>query len=544
MERSSRASRSGSSTRRAEALPFAGAALLVAALSIPYLVFEPASADLAAQTFRADLWDTSGWVLWNDAWYSGHLVPGYSLIYPPLGALLGARLVGVLSALVAALAFTALVRRERPTAAGTVAALWFALGAGAALYTGRMTFLLGAAFGILALLALPRGPLAAVLAALAALSSPVAGLFAGIAAAAIFLAGRRREGLWLGGGATVATLALVLAFPVGGWQPFAISAFWWVALACVLAAFLVPAEHRALRIGIVIYAVLLVAVFFVETPIGSNAPRLGALVAGPVAAFALLDRRPRLLALLAVPLLYWQLAAPVGDLLRGTGDPATEEAFYEPLIDQLDARSQGRPARVEIPSTLERWESVYVAEHHPIARGWMRQLETGDTGDFTDQDLTTEIYERWLRERGVSFVALPNATLDYLSEEAGWLLSHGSMPFLREAWRDDDWTLWEVLPPDGGRFVPGAALAEGGARVSELGPDGFTVEVPGPGEYLLRMRWTSYFEVAEGDACAEDAGAESTRLVVPEDAAGPQTVRVDARLSLDGMLGRQASCAG
>lgn len=544
MGRSSRASRSGSSTRRAELLPFAAAALVVAALAVPYLVLEPASTDLAAQTFRADLWDRSGWVLWNEAWYSGHLVPGYSLIYPPLGGLLGPRLLGALSALAAALAFTALVRREKPNLAGTVAAAWFALGAAALLYTGRMTFILGAAFGLLALLALPRGPLAAALAALAALASPVAGLFAGIAAAALFLSGRRREGLWLGGGATVATLALVLAFPVGGWQPFAVSAFWWVALACILAALLLPAEHRTLRIGIAIYALLVIAVFVVPSPIGSNAPRLGSLVAGPLAAYALLDRRPKLLALLAVPLLYWQLAAPVGDLIRGTGDPSTEESFYEPLLDQLEARSEGRPMRVEIPSTFERWEAVFVAERFPLARGWMRQLETDDTDDFTDQRLTVEIYERWLRERGVSFVALPHATLDYLAEEPSWLLYYDSTPFLREVWSDDDWTLWEVLPADGGRFEPGEALADGGAVVTELEPDGFAVAVPGPGEYLLRMRWTSYFEVTGGDACVEDAGGESTRLVVPDHASGPETVRVDARLSLDGLLGRQRACAG
>jgi hypothetical protein len=285
-------------------------------------------------------------------------------------------------------------------------------------------------------------------------------------------------------------------------------------------------------------------VFAVATPIGSNAPRLGALVAGPIAALALLDRRPRLLALLAIPLLYWQLAAPVGDLLRGTGEPETEASFYAPLIEQLDARAEGRPVRVEVPSTRERWEAVYVAERFPLARGWMRQLETDDTDEFTEQDLTAEDYERWLRDRGVSFVALPNATLDYLSEEAGWLLSYGSTPFLREVWRDDDWTLWEVLPPGGGRFVPGRALADGGASVTELGPDGFTVQTPGPGEYTLRMRWTSYFDVTAGHACVEDAGGESTRLVVPGDAAGPQTVRVDARLSLDGLVGRERSCAG
>jgi hypothetical protein len=544
MERSSRASRSGSSTRRAEALPVAGAALVVVALAVPYLVLEPASTDLAAQTFRADLWDSSGWVIWNDAWYSGHLVPGYSLLYPPLGALLGPRLVGALAALVAAVAFMALARRAKPTAAGTVAGLWFAFGAGALLYTGRITFLLGAAFAILALLALPRSALAGLLAALAALASPVAGLFTAIAGAALFLSGRRREGLWVGAGATVATLALVFAFPVGGWQPFAFSAFWWVAAACVLGAFLVPSDLKALRIGIWIYVALLVGVYVIATPIGSNAPRLGALMAGPIAAFVLLDRRPKLLALLVIPLLYWQLASPVGDLLRGTGEPSTEESFYAPLIEQLDARSGGRPMRVEIPSTRERWEAVYVAERFPLARGWLRQLETNDTDEFTDQHLTAEEYERWLRDRGVSFVALPNATLDYLSEEAGRLLAYEPTPFLREVWSNDDWRLWEVLPPRGDRFVPGAALADGGAKVTELGPDGFTVQAPGPGEYVLRMRWTSYFDVAEGDACVEDAGAESTRLVVPDDVSGPQTIRVDARLSVDGLLGRGRSCAG
>jgi hypothetical protein len=551
MERSSRASRSGSSTPRAErgasrgALTLAGAAAVVAALAIPYLILEPGSTDLAAQTFRADLWDRVGWVIWNDAWYSGHLVPGYSLIYPPLGGLLGPRLLGVIAALVAAIAFAAVARRLKPNYAGTAAALWFALGAGALLYTGRITFLLGAAFAMLALWALPRAPLAGLCAALAGLASPVAGLFIAIAGAALFLAGRRREGAWIGASTVVATAVMVLAFPVGGWQPFAFSSFWWVVLACLLALVFVPREHRALRIGIAIYALLLVVVFVIPTPIGSNAPRLGALLMGPVAALALLDRRPKLVAILALPLLYWQLIAPIEDLVHGIGDPATEASYYEPLLEQLDARSDGRPMRVEIPSTRERWEAVYVAPHYPLARGWLRQLETDATDDFTDEHLTPDLLRRWLDERGVSFVAVPHhTTLDYLSEEEEWLLGHYDLPFLDEVWADHDWTLWEVLPDDGGRFTPGAALADDGARITALGPDGFTVAVPGPGTYLLRMRWTSYFEVSEGDACVEDAGGQSTRLVVPDDASGSEEVRVDARLSAAGALGRDRSCSG
>jgi hypothetical protein len=552
MAPSSRESRSGSSTRRAEpsrrgiVLPggaITGAALVVAALSIPYLVFAPASTDLAAQTFRADLWDAHGWVLWNDAWYSGHLVPGYSLIYPPLGALFGPRLVGVLSALVAAVAFAAFVRGRKPGYAADVAALWFALGMGAMLYTGRITFMLGTAFAMLAMLALPRVPLAALLAALAALASPVAGLFTAIAGAALVLSGRVREGLWLGAAASVATLALVLVFPVGGFQPFAFSGVWWVVAACGLAILFIPSELRVLRIGIAIYAALLVVLFVVATPIGSNGPRLGALLMGPVAAFALLDRRPKLVAILALPLLWWQLNSPVQDLRHGVGDSSTEASFYEPLLAQLDDRTGGVPVRIEVPATRERWEAVHVAERYPIARGWMRQLETDDTDTFTDQNLTPENYQRWLVDHGASYVALPRATLDYLSAEEGWLLSYSDLPYLREVWSDDDWTLWEVRP-DAGGFEPGAALAAGGARVTELGPDGFSVAVPGPGEYPLRMRWTSYFEVSSGVACVEDAGGESTRLVVPESAAGPQTVDVDVRLSLDGVVGNNRPCPG
>ena len=66
----------------------------------------PPSADLAAQEYRADL----GLVLWDNGWYGGHHMPGYSVLFPPLAALLGPRLVGALSAVAAAWLFERLVR--------------------------------------------------------------------------------------------------------------------------------------------------------------------------------------------------------------------------------------------------------------------------------------------------------------------------------------------------------------------------------------------------------------------------------------------------
>ncbi len=517
--------------------------MIAGAVALPSLLFATASTDLAAQTFRADLWSEHGWVLWNQAWYSGHLVPGYSLIYPPLGALIGPRLVGLLAAIAMASVFAILVHRLRPGRAATVAAVWFAFGSGALLYTGRVTFMLGFALGLLALLAVRRLPLAALAAALAALASPVAGLFTALAGVAMLLGGRRREGAVLTAASLGATLALVLAFPVGGTQPFEFSAFWFVAVACAVALFVVPPELRILRIGIAIYLTMVVALYFIATPIGSNAPRLGALLLGPIAALTLLERRPRLLALVALPLAYWQIAAPLTDLRNGSGSPSTQASFYAPLLAQLDQRTDGAPVRIEIPATRERWEAAYVAERYSLTGGWLRQLETGDLPLFTEGDLTPAGYRSWLTDHGASYVALPDAVLDYESEEVGQLLRHAHLPFLHEVWSDEEWTLWEVRPRGGGGFVPGQALADGGARVSELGPDEFTVTVPGPGEYLIRMRYSPYFEVTAGSGCVEGSGDDSTLLTVPG-SAGPEAVRVQARLSLAGALRRDRSCSG
>lgn len=544
---SSTASRSGSSTPRAElparprATGIVGACGLIAALfAIPYIVFEPPSTDLAAQTFRADLWADHGWVLWNADWYSGHLVPGYSLIYPPLAALLGPQPVGALSAVAMAVAFAVLVRREAPGRGADLAAIWFAVGAGALLYTGRITFMLGFALALGALLLVHRPVPAALAAGLAALASPVAGLFLAIAGAALILARRPRQGLPIVIGASVATLALVLAFPVGGVQPFGLSSFWWVAVACALALVLVPPELHALRIGIGIYAVLLIGLYVVETPIGSNAPRLGALLLGPIAALALYERHPKLLALLFLPLLYWQLAAPIGDFTRGQGDPSTEASYYAPLLAELEQRAGDEPVRIEIPPTRERWEAAYVAERFPLARGWLRQLESEDISGFRAGALTPDSYERWLVEHGVSYVALPDAELDYIAEREGELLRYGYLPYLREVWSNDDWTLWEVRS---------GALATGGARITALGPDGFTVAVPGSGEYLLRVRYTSYFEVTGGDACVSPLDDGNTRLEVDPrqgevHSSRPEEISVRARFSLAGLWGRDRSCTG
>ncbi|HMJ95776.1 MAG TPA: hypothetical protein VK486_07980, partial [Thermoleophilaceae bacterium] len=67
------------------------AAPIVAALifTTVYLIWQPRTVDLAAPTFRADLFGKEGFTIWNGQWYGGHHTPAYSVLSPPLAWLLG-----------------------------------------------------------------------------------------------------------------------------------------------------------------------------------------------------------------------------------------------------------------------------------------------------------------------------------------------------------------------------------------------------------------------------------------------------------------------
>ena len=89
----------GERPRLSLALPLA--CVLVGA----WLVLAPRSPDLAAQTYRATLFEHFGFTLWDDNWYAGHHLPGYSLLFPWLALLLGIKLVGAIAVLLSTFAF-------------------------------------------------------------------------------------------------------------------------------------------------------------------------------------------------------------------------------------------------------------------------------------------------------------------------------------------------------------------------------------------------------------------------------------------------------
>ena len=238
------------------------------------------------------------------------------------------------------------------------------------------------------------GPaLAAGLAALCSLASPIAGLFVAIAGAALALTGQRARGVAVAVGAAVPIAALNLAFPTGGDEPFVFSAFIAVPIFAAAALWLLPGERSDLRVGVVIYALAALILYLVPNAVGGNITRLGALLAGPTMALVLWPRGRLVVLAVSLPLLYWQLIAPVRDIRKAAGDPSTERSYFGPLNTELDSLAAGEGAfRTEVPPTRNRWEAAYVAPDHPIARGWLRQLESDDFDLFSDDHLTPAAY--------------------------------------------------------------------------------------------------------------------------------------------------------
>jgi hypothetical protein len=467
-------------------------------LATIYLIVAPSAADLAAATYRSDLFARAGFTTWDTGWYAahGHWLPAYSLLSPALGALLGVRTLLALSAVAASVLFALIAERVFGITVGRVSAAVFALGFCVGLLSGRVPYDLGFSIGLGAVLALMRGHLALALglALLTSAASPVAGAFLALAGVAGGLGGvfhektisTRARGAqrWLGLTVAAATpiLALSLAYPEGGYEPFALSAFWPALAGVVLIALLLPYGsltpngRRVVRIGAALYALALIGAYAIHTPVGGNAARLGPPLAAPLLAGVLWDKRRGTLLLLAPLLLYWQLVTPIRDYAQVAGDPSVNASYYAPLLAELrrlreagegseaklgtarggtqlslagasrGGRSAGAPTVVEVPLTKAHWEAAYLAGHDGIslARGWERQLDTRYAAIFYRPTLTTTAYRAWLAENKVRYVALPDAPLDGAGRLEGALIARGA-PYLRELWRSGHWRLYRVM---------------------------------------------------------------------------------------------------
>jgi hypothetical protein len=503
--------------------------LVAAALALAWLAFGPPTPDLAAQVYRTGLFQREGWTIFDLSWYGGHHMPGYSLLFPPLGALLGVRMVGALAAVVSTALFERIARRRFGGDGARWGALWFAVGSVADLLIGRLTFALGMAFALGAVLAAQRRRprLGLALAVACTLASPIAGLFLALAGVAHWLASKRasltpqRIGLWVAAAAFVPAALLAALFPEGGSQPFSAGALAAIALCCALLLWLLPRDEHVLRCAVLLYLGAALLAFVVASPMGGNASRLGVTFAGPLLLCAALSRattaqRRRVLVAAAIPLLAWQWWAPVRETVKGVDDPSARMAYFKPLLAFLGERADASPVRIEVPFTRLHWEAVHIARSTSLARGWETQLDVKYNALFRPgaSKLTASRYGDWLKSEGVHYVALPDVALDPTGRAEAKLIRRG-LPFLRPVFRDPHWRVFEVIGTPG--------LTNGVGRLVRIGAQSFTLRARSPGFTFVRVRHTPYWRVTHGDGCVSEAIGGWT--LVRSLRAGPITVQ-------------------
>ena len=117
----------------------------------------------------------------------------------------------------------------------------------------------------------------------------------------------------------------------------------------VIALILLPREQVRLRAGVAVYAVATLALYLIPTPIGSNIARMGTFAALPLVALVCWGRRPRLLALVFLPLLYVGWSPSVRDGIAGNVDHTASTTFYRPLLRFLRPPGGGT-GRVAVPN--------------------------------------------------------------------------------------------------------------------------------------------------------------------------------------------------
>jgi hypothetical protein len=205
-----------------EAVLSAAAAAAVAAI-LAWL--GPPGTDFAAHAYQRTLFLEHGFTLWNNFWYAGrYSFVTYSLLYYPLAALLGIRLLAVATVALAALAFAVVLWREWGAttrwSSRTFAVVWAGI-----VLSAAFPFALGMAFALIAIWALQAGKRwrFATLAALTLAASPLSFLLLVIVLAGVGLA-RRESVNWVPVAGVLAVGAVEVAlwrvFPGGGRFPF------------------------------------------------------------------------------------------------------------------------------------------------------------------------------------------------------------------------------------------------------------------------------------------------------------------------------------
>lgn len=480
--------------------------VLTAVAAVVILVLDPPMRDLQAALARESANRSGVGVSYWFSWFGGVAPGSYSLLVPPLTSAVGSLpLLCLATVLVAALSYP--VSR---TAAHPTLMMWaVSLAAVLNMFSGRVTFAVGAAVAMVGLWVFQRGRpvIGAVLLVVAGLASALVPAFAGIIALPfLFFRSYRSRALWWAlAGAALGVLAPSFLFGAPGVQPYVWTTLVWslVIGAGATAALWRPAHTRVLPARWIAPLAMAAAVvlFIIPTGVGANLSRFFYLVLPCVVLFWSL-RSPKVLALLLSPALVYALFVALYDQV--TVADTDEEFRYTPLTEQLDTLvDEGRidNHRVELVDTGTHAGSHLLTESVPLARGWENQSDMRYNPVFYERDaLDAASYGTWLADNAVAYVAVAADPIRQQQDEAD--LVGSGLPYLTERWSNPDWTLYEVTDPT--TIVP-APL-----QLVSSSPSEMVVDVPQDAvnrPHQIRIRPNRYLTATRDDGQAAPTAA-------------------------------------
>ena len=519
-------------------------AVIAALLAATLAWLGPPGSDLAAHAYQRTVFLEHGFSLWNNFWYAGrYSFVSYSVLYYPLAALLGIRLLAVATISLAALAFTAVLWREWGPMSRWSSRSFAVVWAGIVL-SAAFPFALGFALALLALWALQadRRWRFALLAMLSLAASPVAFLLLVVVLAGVALA--RHASLpanWVPfaaiGVAGTAELVLWRLFPGGGAYPFSLAEVAAGVLFCVLGlAFTWRVESaRVLRFVFAVYLVASVTSYLVPSAIGENVERLR-YAAIPLAVLVLSLRRwkPLVPGLAVVALaVSWNLSPLAASYASGKADVTANKSAWPAAIAFLHAHL-GPSYRVEAVDTSGHWPAVYLADARiPLARGWFRQDDFPQNKVLYSK-LGPKTYLAWLRGLGVRYVVLSSAPPDYSARAEAALVTSGRAG-LNPVFFTSKLTIYAVPKPRS--IVTGPAKP----KVVMLTQERIGVAVHRGGDYRIAVRYSPYWRASDG--CLREGKDQMLRLQTRAARHVTIVFKVNADSALDELTGAKRNCS-
>jgi hypothetical protein len=503
----------------------------------------PPGTDFAAHAYQRTLFLEHGFTLWNNFWYAGrYSFITYSIVYYPLAALLGIRLLAVATVALAALAFAVVLWREwGPTtrwSSRTFAVVWAGI-----VLSAAFPFALGVAFALLALWALQAGARwrAVAFAALTLAASPLSFLLLVVVLVGVALARRdalRRNGVPLAGVCLAALIEIALwrMFPGGGRFPFSTAEFAAGLVFCVVCLTLTwrVESARVLRFFFAVYLVAVIGVYLVPSAVGENVARLRyAAIPLVVLVFSLRRWRPPLVGVVAMTLaVSWNVTPLAWSYVHGQSDATVRASSWSGAIAYL--RTHLDPSfRVEAVDTSTHSAAVYLADAGiPLARGWYRQDDFPQNEILYDA-LGAKTYLAWLRGLGVEYVVLPRASTDYSSRNEAKLVKSGRVGLV-PVFRTRYLTIYKVA------HAQPMITGPGHPRLTALTDSGINAVLPRGGTYRVAVRWSPYWHASLGCLSRGKDGMLRVSTLKPHFVR--LRFKVGATRALEELAGQQPTC--